>query len=133
MSFGPRSLLWRQAGPDNLLSLQVTVRAQHGRTRITIEERLHGLAGLLHGLVTGGVGVGAGFGVGFGVGLGALNSWAFALVFPLALLGGSFVLIRQILVMVARSRKRKLYDLVEVLHEHVTDVSEPPEESASGD
>ena len=133
VNLGPRSLLWRQAGPDNLLSLQVTVRARHGRTRIAIEERLHGLAGLLHGLVTGGVGAGAGFGVGFGVGLGALNSWAFALVFPTALLGGSFLLIRQILVLVVRSRKRKLYELVEVLHEHVADVSETPEESAAGD
>ena len=133
VSFGPRSLLWRQSGPDNLLSLQVTVRARQGRTSIAIEERLHGLAGLLHGLVTGGVGAGAGFGVGFGVGLGALNSWAFALVFPPALLGGSFLLIRQILVMVARSRKRKLYDLVEVLHEYVADVSEPPEDSDAGD
>ncbi len=132
VSLGPRSLLWRQAGPDNLLSLQVAVRAQQGRTRIAIEERLHGLAGLLHGLVTGGVGVGAGFGVGFAVGLGVLNSWTFALVFPPALFGGSFLLIRQILVMVARSRKRKLYDLVEVLHEHVADVSEPLEESAAG-
>ena len=82
VSLGPRSLLWRQAGPDNLLSLRVSVRVAQGHTRIAIEERLHGLAGLLHGLVTGGVGIGAGFGVGFGVGLGALNSWAFALVFP---------------------------------------------------
>ncbi len=131
VSLGPRSLLWRQAGPDNLLSLQVTVRARQGRTLIAIEERLHGLAGLLHGLVTGGLGVGGGFGLGFVGGL-VLDSWAFALVFPPALLGGSFLLIRQILVMVARGRKRKLYDLVEVLHEHIADVSEPPEESAAG-
>ena len=133
VSLGPRRLRWRQAGPDNVLSLQVTVRARQGRTHISIVERLHGLAWLLHLVVTGGVGVGAGLGVGFGVGLGVLNSWAFALVFPPALLGGSFLLIRQILVMAARSRKRKLYDLVEALNEHVADVSEPREESAAGD
>lgn len=125
VSSGPRSLLWRSSDPDRLLSLQVTLRARQGRTRIAIEERLHGLAGLLHGLISGGVGLGVGFGVGFGVGLGALHSWAFALTFATALVGGSFLLTRQILVMVASSRRRRLYDLVEMLHEHIADASEP--------
>ena len=132
VSLGPRSLSWRSSG-ENLLSLQVTVRARQGRTRIAIQERLHGLAGLLHGLVTGGVGLGAGLGVGFGVGLGALNSWTFALGFSSALFGGCFLLIRQILVTVGRSRRRKLYDLLEELHDHVDDVSDPPKELPAGE
>ena len=75
---------------------------------------------------------GAGFGVGFGVGLGALQSWTFALGFSSALLVGSFFLTRFILVLVGRSRQRKLYDLVEALHEHIADAEEPPGESATG-
>lgn len=118
-----RTLTWRSSTPQNERSLQVTITARGGRTRITIEERLHGLAGGLFGGLLGGVGGGVGFGVGFGVGLGALGSVAFAVLFPVAVIGGSYAAARTLFTSMARNRHRRLRDLLERLTEHVEAVS----------
>lgn len=121
------TLTWRSSTPQNERSLQVTVSARDGKTRITIEERLHGLAGGLYGGILGGVGGGVGLGVGFGVGLGALGSALFATIFPAVVIGGSYVLARTVYTSTARRRHQKLRDLMERISGHVESVSPPPQ------
>lgn len=113
----PRTLLWRTRDSRELMPLEVTLRVRDGSTRIGIEQRLWGLAAVLYGSGVGGVGAGVGFGVGFGVGLGALQSWAFALIFSTLVLAGSFAICRQILSLVRRNRHNKLVDLLDRLCE----------------
>jgi len=121
-----QTLTWRSSTPQNERSLQVTVTARNGRTRITIEERLHGLAGGLFGGIMGGVGGGVGLGVGLGVGIGALGSALFAVAFPVVVIGGSYALARTAFTSTARRRHTKLRELLERVTEHVESVTEPP-------
>jgi hypothetical protein len=113
------TLTWRSATPEGERSLQVTVSTREGRTRIRIEERLHGIAGGLFGGIMGGVGGGVGLGVGLGVGIGALGSAAFATVFPLAVITGSYLLARSIFGSLAWRRQRVLRELLDRLTEYV--------------
>ena len=128
------TLTWRSSTPQNERSLLVTVTARDGRTRISIEEKLHGLAGGLFGGILGGVGGGVGLGVGIGVGVGALGSAAFAIAFPAVVIGGSYALARTIFSSTARARHRKLRNLQERLTEHVEAAcrSEAPQELPRG-
>ena len=109
-----RTLTWRSVTSEHQLrSLQVTVASRNGETRIQAEERLHGYAGMLYGSVVGGGGMGVGFGVGFGVGLGALGSALFAAAFPVTLIGGLYVAMRQVMKSVGRKRREELERLVD--------------------
>ncbi len=122
--YGPRSLFWRSkkpSGSSQLLELLVTLRSRQGRTRIGIEERLHGLVALIYGGLVGGVGVGVGVGVGIGVGVGALHSLVFALAFPTVFLAGSLFVARETLSYVSRRRRHELSELLARLSEYATD------------
>jgi hypothetical protein len=123
-----RTLTWRSDTPSNTRSLQVVVTSRDGETHVRIEERLHQLAGGLFGGIMGGVGAGVGIGVGVGVGVGALGSVAFALAFPLSVIGGSYWLARRIFQHLARGRRRALTELMERVVARVTDEVEalPP-------
>ena len=114
------TLTWRSTSPNNERSLMVTVTSRDGRTRILIEERLSQLAAGLFGGIVGGGGLGVGLGVGMGVGLGVLGSAAFAITFPVAVIGGAYVLARTIYGSVLRRRQRVLRDLLDRLTERVT-------------
>ena len=118
-----RTLTWRSVTSEHQFrSLQVTVASRNGETRIQAEERLHGYAGALYGGGVGGAGMGVGFGVGFGVGLGALGSPLFAAAFPVTLIGGLYVAMRQIMKSIGRKRRAKLDELVD----RIARYAEPP-------
>jgi hypothetical protein len=120
------TLTWRSNTSNTERSLLVDVSARDGQTHILIEERLHGLAGQLFGGLLGGVGGGIGLGIGLGVGLGALGSAAFAIAFPAAVIGGSYVMARSIFGSVARRRRRVLRDLLDRLTERVARATAEP-------
>ena len=118
-----RTLTWRSATSEHQTrSLQVIVASRNGETRIQAEERLHGYAGALYGGGVGGAGMGVGFGVGFGVGLGALGSPLFAAAFPVTLIGGLYVAMRQIMKSIGRKRRARLDGLVD----RIARYAEPP-------
>jgi hypothetical protein len=120
-----RTLTWQTDTPTRDRSLHVVVAARDGETRIHIEERLHQLAGGLFGGLMGGVGGGVGLGVGMGVGLGALGSVLFATLFPVGVIGLSFVAARRTFSAVSRRRQRVLDGLVERLVAAVEAAVEP--------
>lgn len=109
-----RTLTWRSVTSEHQSrSLQVTVASRNGETRIQAQERLHGYAGSLYGGVVCGAGMGVGMGVGFGVGLGALGSALFTAAFPVTLIGGLYVAMRQVMKSVGRKRRAELDGLVD--------------------
>lgn len=117
------TLTWHSSTPQGERSLQITVSSTHGRTRIRIQERLNGLAGALFGGFMGGGGGGVGLGIGLGVGLGALGSAAFAIAFPVAVIGGSYVAARTLFGSLSRRRQRVLRELMDRLTEHIETIS----------
>lgn len=121
-----RTFTWQSSTPGGERSLQVTVTSRDGRTRIRIEERLSSLAGQLFGGMLGGGGGGIGLGIGLGVGIGALQSAAFAIAWPVSIIGGAYLLARSIYTSTARKRQRVLRDLLDRLTEHVERVSSTP-------
>ncbi|UCC83105.1 MAG: hypothetical protein JSW46_19490 [Gemmatimonadota bacterium] len=114
-----RTLTWQSRSPNSERTLQVTVSSRNGRTRIRIEERYSQLAGQLFGGIVGGVGGGVGLGVGLGVGIGALQSALFAVVWPVGVISGSFLLARTFYRSAVRRRQRVLRDLLDRLTETV--------------
>jgi predicted lipid-binding transport protein (Tim44 family) len=126
-----QTLTWQSNTPQGERSLQVIVSSRDGRTRIRIEERLNNLAAGLFGGMVGGGGGGIGLGVGLGVGIGALQSAAFATAWPVAIIGGAYLLARRVYGSTAKRRQRALRDLLDRLTELVqavtADQSQPPE------
>ena len=116
-----RSLSWTSSNSDRTRVLSVSASVGGGETRLDLEERYNGLAGGLFGGIVGGGGMGVGFGVGFGVGLGALGSLAFATVFPVATLGGAYLLARTIYSAAVNSRTRTLSRLMDEMVRIVED------------
>ncbi len=128
-----RTLAWSSTDPNKQRSLQIVVRSGDGETIIRIEERLHAMAGALFGGLMGGVGGGVGIGVGVGVGLGALGSALFATVFPLGIVGISYITARSIFGSAARRRQKVLSQLAERLATYVREAPEPPMLAESSD
>ncbi|MEE9280060.1 MAG: hypothetical protein V3V67_07780 [Myxococcota bacterium] len=114
-----RTLVWRASTPTNARILHVSIRWGDGRTRIRIQERLHGVIGGLFGGIVGGVGGGVGLGAGLPIGLAALHSPLFAVTFAAVVIAGSVLLARGIFSVVARSRQRALRELLERLSDYV--------------
>ncbi|MFP4114591.1 MAG: hypothetical protein ACOCYX_04120 [Spirochaetota bacterium] len=86
---------------------RVTVRVAGKSTIISATDDMRNLAGGIIGGVTGGLGLGVGLGVGFGVGIGALGSALFATIFPVAILGLSFLGSRWLYRAIARNRRSR--------------------------
>jgi hypothetical protein len=107
-----QTLSWQSESPQKLRILQVSATVGRGETRLSIEERYSNMAQNLYGGIMGGGGVGVGLGVGLGVGIGALGSVAFAIGFPILVLGGSFALSRAIYQSSVRGRMRALTKLM---------------------
>ena len=115
-----RTLTWRsEASVHQSRSLRLLVASRDGETRIRAEERLHGDAGALYGGVVGGAGMGIGLGVGLPVGLGALGSPLFAAAFPVTVIGGLYVAMRQVMKSVGRKRRAELDALVDRVARYV--------------
>lgn len=110
-----RTVRWRSVPSEHQLrSLQVTVASRNGETRIQAEERLHRYAGTLYAAILGAGGVTVGVGVGVGVGGGlVLGSALFAAAFPVTLIGGVHVAMRQFMKSVGRKRRAELDGLVD--------------------
>jgi hypothetical protein len=128
-----RTLTWQSAIPQSARALQVTVSAGSGGTHILIEERYGNLAGGLFAGLVGGGGGGIGLGVGVGVGVGALGSALFATLFPLAAIGGSFLLARSIYGSFVRKREAVLGRLMEEMVAVLEAGVETPETDAQPD
>jgi hypothetical protein len=118
-----RTFTWQSERVGDWQTLQVSVTARDGRTRIWVEERYDTVAGSLFGGMVGGVGGGIGLGVGLGVGIGALGSVLFSVAFPAVLLGGSYFVARTIYTALVNKRKRVLHDLMDRLTAEVTDLT----------
>ena len=115
-----KTLTWSARADSNTSSLQVLVATADGRTLIRVEERLGGLVGALFGGIIGGGG--AGIGVGLGAGLGAaIGSTVFAIGFPVAMLGGSYLLARTIYAAHVKKERARLQSLLDRLSAIVSD------------
>jgi hypothetical protein len=114
-----RSLTWRAESSDQSRTLQVTVSARDGSTRIRVEERLQKLAGGLFGGGLGGFGGGLGFGVGLPVGLEVLGSVAAAVAFPVGMIGLTWLGARAVFRRVVRKRRTVLASLMDSVVQEV--------------
>ncbi len=112
------SLTWSSRTESNTTSQQVLVSANDGETLIRIEERYGGLAGGLFGGIMGGVGGGVGLGLGGALG-GLLGSVAVGLLFPAAVVTGSYFLARSIFTAQVAKRRRAAEALLEELEQRV--------------
>jgi hypothetical protein len=119
-----RTLTWQSSTSrgDELRSLQITVTTGDGRTRVRIEERLGNFAGAVFGGIMGGGGGGVGLGVGLGVGIGALQSAAFAIAWPIGIVGAAYLTARSVYSTMVRRRQRVLRDLLDRLTDRIETV-----------
>jgi hypothetical protein len=105
--------------PESVLENLVAVLQRTGETHVVLEERYENMAWSIHGGIIGGgglgVGLGVGFGVGFGAALGALGTIAFTTLFPVAALGGSYLLSRRIYAAFVRRRSAAVQGLLDEL------------------
>ncbi|MEE8061790.1 MAG: hypothetical protein V3T16_08155 [Gemmatimonadales bacterium] len=113
-----QTLTWSSRADNNTSSQQVLVSSKNGETLIRIEERYSGLAGALFGGIVGGFGGGVGLGVGGGVG-GAIGSVAFALIWPVVIIAGSYAAARAIFQGQVNKRRRAAEALMNELVERV--------------
>lgn len=113
-----KTLTWSSRSDTNTSSQQILITVRDGETLIRIEERLSGFAGGLYGGLMGGFGGGVGLGVGGGVG-GALGSLAFAITFPVIIIGASYLGARGLFAAHVRKRRSKMQDLMGQLAEQV--------------
>ncbi len=101
-----RTLTWTAETSGKSRTLQITVSAQDGVTRVRLEERLHQLAGGIFGGGMAGVGGGVGFGVGLPVALEVFGSAAMAVAAPLGVLGLTWLGAREVFRQVVKRRRR---------------------------
>lgn len=131
-----KTLTWQCTNPGATRTLLATFSTFGGGTQIVLEERYENLAWAIHGGVIGGGGGGIGLGVGLGVGLGAalstLGTIAFATLFPLGALGGSYLLSRRIYAAVVRRRSEAVQALMEELEAMVEARVDPNREARLG-
>ena len=85
--------------------------SRDGQTHVRLEENLHQLAGGLFGGVVGGGGLGVGLGMGLPLGLAVFGSALVATVFPVAVIGLSYVGARQIYRAVTTRRREVMGEL----------------------
>ena len=113
-----KTLTWSSRSDTNTSSQQVLVSSRNGETMVRIEERLGGLAGALFGGFLGGVGGGVGLGAG-GALAAVLGSAAFAVAFPLVVIGGSYAAARAIFADQVRKRRSRMEELMDRIVERV--------------
>lgn len=109
---------------------RVQVRSTRRGTDISVRTDLGNLAGGLYGGLMGGVGLGAGLGIGLGVGLETLGSPAFAVLFPLGMVGVGYLLARSIFTGIARRRRRRNRLIVDELVAAAEDLQAPPDSTS---
>lgn len=110
-----RTLTWQAETSNKTRTMQVVVTSRDGTTHIRVEERLNQLAAGIFGGTMGGFGGGVGIGVGLPVGIEVLGSAAFAVAFPLGIVGLSYIASRWIYRGIVRRRTRALGVLLEAV------------------
>jgi len=108
-----RSLTWRAETPNKSRTVQLTVTSRDGHTDIRLEENLHQFAGGLFGGSVAGVGAGVGLGLGIPLGMNVIGSALFATLFPVGVIGLTFMASREIYRAVIRHRRRAMGELFE--------------------
>ena len=93
----------------------IVISSTGPNTTIQVTDHLGQIAGGVFGGIAGGVGLGVGFGVGLGVGIGALGSILFTVLFPVGVIGASYLLSRFIYSIVLRIRKNRLKEIIQKL------------------
>ena len=125
-----RTLTWRAETPNKTRTIQITVNSRDGQTSVRLEENLTQLVGAIFGGTIGGVGGGVGLGFGLGFGLNVLGSALFATLFPVGVVGLTYVAARAIYRAIVKRRRRAMGELFEqVLNEVkacLVDVALPP-------
>jgi len=106
-----RSLTWRAETPSKTRTVQVTVTSRDGQTHVRLEENLHQLAGGLFGGGVGGGGLGVGLGMGLPLGLAVFGSALVATMFPIAVIGLSYIGARQIYRAITKKRREVMNEL----------------------
>jgi hypothetical protein len=125
-----RTLTWRAETPNKSRTIQITVSSRDGQTTLRLEENLTQFAvGLFAGTTAGvGGGVGVGFGVGFG--LNVLGSALFATLFPVGVVGLSYIGSRAIYRAIVKRRRSAMGGLFEQVFNEVkaclVDLALPP-------
>ncbi|MEO8563478.1 MAG: hypothetical protein ABI601_15470 [bacterium] len=118
-----RSLQWTASGADrrreSTRSVLVTVTPRNGRTTISIEEPLGGLAAGLFGGLMGPLGIALGAPA-VGIGIGAFHSGSVVVALLASVVSGSYLLARTIYGRIARGRGEALQELMSRLVEHVS-------------
>jgi hypothetical protein len=112
------TLSWASRSEGKMSSQQVLITSKDGKTLIRIEEGVGELSAGLFGGIMGGVGGGVGLGIGGAI-AGMLGSVALAVAFPVAALGGSYVLARQIFVRQVEKKRRAAATLMAHLVERI--------------
>jgi len=123
-------MTWRAETPNKTRTIQITVNSRDGQTSVRLEENLTQLAGGLFGGTIAGVGGGVGLGVGLGVGINVLGSALFATLFPLGVVGLTYVGSREIYRAIVKRRRRAMGELFEQVFDEVkaclVDLALPP-------
>lgn len=114
-----RTLTWQAETESKMRSILLVVSARDGETHVRIEERLHQTAGGIFGGIMGGVGLGAGLGVGLPMGI-AAGSALLVTLFPLGILGLSYMGSREIYRVVVKRRRTVVSQLMERVTSEVT-------------
>ena len=108
-----RTMTWRAETPNKTRTIQITVNSRDGHTSVRLEENLTQFAGGLFGGTIAGIGGGVGVGVGLGVGLNVLGSALFATLFPLGVVGLTYMGAREIYRAIVKRRRRAMGELFE--------------------
>lgn len=108
-----RTLTWRAEATSDTRQTQLTVSARDGVTVVSVEERLHNLAGAIFGGGVGGFGGGFGFGMGLPIGLEVIGSAIAAVALPAAILGLSYAGARAFYTRTVHTRRRVLSAIME--------------------
>lgn len=114
-----RTLTWQAETANKTRSILLVVSARDGETHIRIEERLHQFAGGLFGGILGGVGGGIGLGAGLPMGM-ALGSVLLAVLFPVGVLGLSYLGSKEIYRAVVKGRRKVVSQLMDRVSAEVT-------------
>ena len=114
------TLTWKVGPPNTSRTIEVTITAREGRTRVRVLERLGDLAGGLFGGIVGGVGGG---GLGAVIPLGVIVDPLLALVLAPAWVGAVYSIVRAGYGRATRGRERELHavagGLEDVIHRSI--------------
>lgn len=120
-----KSLTWQKQISRNDYSFQVRISGENEDTLVSIEGRYLTLAGGIFGGILGGLGGGLGLGAGMGIGLGALHSVLFAILWPIGILSGAFLLARTLFRFIIKRQAKLSRQVLDRLTEQLKKLAAP--------